>query len=274
MTTERVWHASEGRNNYTLSVRPWNVTFTGGGPGPYDSGGATFSHAEFRDGWFHRDIEQHFGAEVLREALSLLVEASHDPFGGAEGTLRAQLEAWHRVGLDPLLTDLAENGDEYGSQRFHLAGAGTANTRGWALSMDRHTATITGPDHRVTPIAKQLPFSALLAHNERFFIAANGHGYVFNTDGELVVSTEHLVERYGLSHDIRVDDVIRSGDDVAFGFWTFGDASDPAVVVLGERGSFRLSVEGKLTERGTHDRRAAVQAAIRSRSGDQYTTSV
>ena len=268
MTYPRTWNAHEGRNSYTLMLQPWSVQFGGGGPGPYDSGSSTFSHAEFRDGRSHDDIKRHFGADVLQEALSLLVDPSSVRFGGAEGAKRDQLDAWSQVEVDESLAELAENGDDYGNRRFHLADAAPATTNEHSLSMNRHTATITGPEGRVVTISKQLSLTALLAHAGRFFLAANSHGYVFDTAGALITSTEHLVDYYGLGNDVRVNEVIRQGDDIAFGFSPFGGDLDPVVQLLGATGTFRLSDNGELTARGSHDRREAAQGAIRSRPSD------
>lgn len=269
MTNPRSWRANDGDIIYRLVLHPGSVDFSSGGPSPYSQGGAAVSHEEFRNGRFHDDVERHFGGDVLRDILSLLSDVSEDPFFGAEGQTRKELIAWSLVEVDQTLTALAENGDEYGGQRFHLADAARAKTNGHSLSMERHTATITRPDQTRITIPQPLPFTALLAHDSRFFIAANGHGYVFDTDGAVVTSTEHLVDSHGMSHGVRVSDVIRSGADLAFAFWTFGNALDPAVRFLGERGTFRLSNDGQITARGTHSRAAAAKARS-SGLGGQY----
>lgn len=249
------------------------VSFGGGGPGPCDSGGASCSHADFQAGRFHSDIGRHFSSSVLAEALA--ASASFD--AGEDWTIdpekHRQMHAWRQVELDPWLTALAESGDEFGGQRFNLANAAFASTDQHVLAMDRHTAKITGPTGAEVTIDRQLSFSALIAHSGRFFLAANSHGYVFDLSGNLVTSTEPLVDRFGMSHAIRVRDVIRSGDDIAFAFSTFGDRLEPIVQLVGATGTFRLSDEGRLTARGIHDRAAAAQAAIRSRAGNRYAES-
>ena len=247
------YEATTGGLRHYLMVLPAEIVIGSTAGSGHTDNAATCTHAAFLAGRFNDDVERTFGRDVLAAVRAACVDATNDPFFGAAGAERDLLAAWAGLDRDPVLAALAEAPDEswraYGDETLTRFSTGETEI---VVAADRSVLRFPGAEVRLDG-----DLSGAVAWDGRFYATDRWHAHVFGTDGARIASTEYTPARFGLSHAVRIDGVVRRGDAVGVTYWTVGSASSPTQRLLGDVGVFVLGDASEIVRWSPYRRAAA-----------------